>query len=77
MDNVDNILEGLAEIEKKVLEELRSLRGKSRLQPGSPATSPDVPPLSRGQRIADAVAATMGSWKFIIIQSRSSSPGSF
>jgi uncharacterized membrane protein len=27
------------------------------------------PPLSRGQRLADGVAATIGSWRFIIIQS--------
>ena len=70
MENVDTILEGLAEIEEKVLEELRSLRRKARLQPGSAAPAgPDLPPLTRGQRIADAVAATMGSWKFIIVQS--------
>jgi uncharacterized membrane protein len=28
-----------------------------------------VPPPTRGQRLADAVAATIGSWRFIIIQS--------
>jgi uncharacterized membrane protein len=70
MENQDDIFEGLAQVERKVLEELRSLRHKARLQPGSSLSgSLDVPPLSRGQRIADAVAATMGSWKFIIVQS--------
>ena len=29
----------------------------------------DVPPLTRGQRLADGVAATIGSWRFIVLQS--------
>jgi uncharacterized membrane protein len=29
----------------------------------------DVPPPSRGQKLADIVASTVGSWRFIIIQS--------
>jgi uncharacterized membrane protein len=29
----------------------------------------EVPPLTRGQRLADVVAATIGSWRFIVIQS--------
>ena len=29
----------------------------------------DVPPITLGQRLADGVAATMGSWRFIAIQS--------
>jgi len=29
----------------------------------------DSPPLTRGQRLADGVAATIGSWRFIVIQS--------
>lgn len=29
----------------------------------------EVPPLTRGQRVADGVAATIGSWRFIILQS--------
>ena len=29
----------------------------------------EAPPLTRGQRLADGVAATIGSWRFIVIQS--------
>jgi uncharacterized membrane protein len=29
----------------------------------------EVTPLTRGQRVADGVAATIGSWRFIILQS--------
>ena len=54
----------LQDAEKRLLAELRTLRrglrGKAR---------PGEPQLTAGQRIADTVAATMGSWKFIIIQS--------
>ena len=28
----------------------------------------DVPPLTRGQKLADQVAATIGSWRFIVFQ---------
>ena len=45
-------------------------RGDARLQlPVSVADHLEVPPLTRGQRLADAVAATIGSWRFILIQS--------
>ena len=38
--------------------------------PTLPAPTPsDLPPLTRGQRLADGVAATIGSWRFILIQS--------
>ena len=54
----------LHDAEKRLLAELRTLRR------GLRGTSrPGEPQLTAGQRIADAVAATMGSWKFIIIQS--------
>jgi uncharacterized membrane protein len=49
--------------EEKLLEELRLAQRKRRTSHGP---SVDLTP---GQRIADAVAATMGSWTFIIIQS--------
>jgi uncharacterized membrane protein len=49
--------------EEKLLEELRLAQRKRRTTHGP---SVDLTP---GQRIADAVAATMGSWTFIIIQS--------
>ena len=51
--------------EKTLLDELRTSRRKHR----SAAIVADDIPITRGQRIADAVAATMGSWRFIIIQS--------
>ncbi|HVV92824.1 MAG TPA: DUF1003 domain-containing protein [Hyphomicrobiales bacterium] len=57
---------GLHEAERRLLEELRVWRRHLRQD------SDDGPPhfkLTVGQRIADDVAATMGSWRFIIIQS--------
>src|SRR3954463_2538784 len=45
---------------------LVQLRAKRRHQRGQAAQA--GPPLTRGQQIADTVAATMGSWPFIIIQ---------
>jgi len=51
--------------EERLLTELRTLRrGLRGSQQGLPAAA-----LTAGQRIADSVAATMGSWTFIIIQS--------
>src|SRR5712672_385991 len=55
------------ETEKRLLDELRTLRrGLRKDHKGSQKSAAD---LTVGQRIADAVAATMGSWTFIIIQS--------
>ena len=54
----------LSEDEVKLLRELRAARRKQLSHRG--ATSEDQ--LTVGQRIADTVAATMGSWRFIIIQ---------
>ena len=50
--------------EATLLDELRKARRKHRN-----ASSKKTPPLTAGQRIADVVASTMGSWRFIIIQS--------
>ena len=51
--------------EERLLTELRTLRrGLRGTREGLPAAA-----LTAGQRIADSVAATMGSWTFIIIQS--------
>ncbi len=50
--------------EATLLDELRKVRRKHRN-----ASSKKTPPLTAGQRIADVVASTMGSWRFIIIQS--------
>ena len=47
------------------LHELRLHRAKERKTPPSIT----VAPLTLGQRVADQVAVTMGSWPFIIIQS--------
>jgi uncharacterized membrane protein len=54
----------LQEAEQKLLDDLRTLRRKTRDAEGP---SPDTP--SFGQKVADSVASTMGSWTFIIIQS--------
>jgi uncharacterized membrane protein len=55
----------LHEAEQRLLGELRQLRKGLR---ASKADRP-VDELTVGQKIADKVAATMGSWPFIIIQS--------
>jgi uncharacterized membrane protein len=56
--------EGLHAAELTLLEELRKLRRKLRQKD---LTAEDD--LTLGQRVADRVAANMGSWRFIIIQS--------
>lgn len=61
MNVVSGITHRLHEQEVKLLEQLRSAR-RRRME----KAKPDV---SAGDRIADWVAATMGSWRFIIIQS--------
>lgn len=59
------LLNDLHDAEQKLLAELRSLRRQQRAHDagGKPKAQ-----LTLGQRIADRVAATMGSWAFIIIQ---------
>ena len=54
---------GLEDIEQRLLNELRTARRSERV-----GTS-GLPPRTRGQRFADAVTHTVGSWRFIIIQS--------
>ena len=55
----------LHDTEQRLLDELRTLRKTIRSHnSGSPGAST----LTVGQRIADTVASTMGSWRFIIIQ---------
>lgn len=51
--------------EARLLSDLRALRRSQR----AAAPGVAVAPLTPGQRIADQVAATMGSWRFIVIQS--------
>jgi uncharacterized membrane protein len=66
MQNLAAMKTELHETEERLLEELRALRrGIRSAQTGGAAAVP----LTAGQRIADTVAATMGSWRFIIIQS--------
>jgi uncharacterized membrane protein len=55
---------GLGADEKEMLKKLRAERRKQRARGMHAAGTPLTP----GQKIADAVAATMGSWRFIIIQ---------
>ena len=50
--------------EKQLLAKLRAARRKQRAE----GLHLEQAQLTAGQRIADAVAATMGSWRFIIIQ---------
>ena len=57
----------LHETEQRLLTELRTLRRGLRGTRGG--AQADEHQLTVGQRIADTVAATMGSWRFIIIQS--------
>jgi uncharacterized membrane protein len=58
--------EKVHEAEQHLLDHLRALRRASRSED---APAHDLDRLTLGQRIADRVAATMGSWRFIIIQS--------
>jgi uncharacterized membrane protein len=57
----------LHEAERRLLDELRKLRRP--LRTASADAAPCDAGLTTGQKIADTVAATMGSWRFIIIQS--------
>ena len=63
MDGEVHVMHKLHETEERLLAELRALRRSQR------AGSKDTYKLTLGQRIADDVAAMMGSWTFIIIQS--------
>jgi uncharacterized membrane protein len=60
----DNLRHELHEAEQRMLDELRTLRRGTR---GTQQSSSETP--SFGQKVADSVASTMGSWTFIIIQS--------
>jgi uncharacterized membrane protein len=67
MDNSSALKVELHETEQRLLNELRTLRRGVRKK--GIGTEADENQLTIGQRIADTVAATMGSWRFIIIQS--------
>jgi uncharacterized membrane protein len=64
---MSNLRTEIHDAEEKLLAELRELRRNARS--ATPQDEEDAVPLTRGQKIADLVAATMGSWRFIIIQS--------
>jgi len=63
MPRTAGLMHELEDAEERLLNELRSSRRVART-----SRSRDYE-LTLGQRIADTVAATMGSWTFIIIQS--------
>ena len=62
MANLANIRHDLHEADTALLQRLRALRREARSHPAER----QIPPLTMGQRIADTVAAAMGSWTFII-----------
>ena len=64
MAAIGKIKTELHETEHRLLAELRTLRRGLRERGKTSASQ-----LTAGQKIADTVAATMGSWRFIIIQS--------
>jgi len=66
MERLADLKVELRATEERLLTELRTLRRGLRGGQEGPAAAAGR--LSMGQRIADSVAATMGSWTFIIIQ---------
>jgi len=65
-----------AKVDRAQLALLRAHRRAHRQRAGAALPLPklvaqhiEAPPLTRGQRLADGVAATIGSWRFIVIQS--------
>jgi uncharacterized membrane protein len=65
MQTIEKLEQNLRDAEERLLVELRRLRKNVRAR--APVSKPPIQ-LTLGQRIADKVAATMGSWNFIIIQ---------
>jgi len=61
----EKLMHELEDTEERLLAELRGLRRNARKS----QAYRNIHQLTLGQRIADTVAATMGSWNFIIIQS--------
>ena len=66
MATVQTLRQELHEAEERLLSELRDMRRG--LRKSGKAERPSDS-LTMGQKIADQVAATMGSWPFIIVQS--------
>jgi uncharacterized membrane protein len=67
MANATDLMHTLHDTEQRLLGELRDLRRGHRKHGKTSRRAASQ--LTVGQRIADDVAAMMGSWKFIIIQS--------
>jgi uncharacterized membrane protein len=67
MKSLSAISHEIYEREQQLLAKLRESRRARR--EAVPSVANDAPQLTLGQRVADRVAATMGSWTFIIIQS--------
>jgi uncharacterized membrane protein len=67
MTMVPNLDAGLHKTEEQLLADLRKLRREARLALAGKSGAERS--LTFGQRVADRVAAGMGSWPFIIIQS--------
>ena len=65
MSMADGVRHELQEAERQLLVQLRLLRRNLRAEHAAVKGEQD---LTLGQRVADTVASTMGSWKFIIIQ---------
>ncbi len=68
MNPIESARHMLDDAEKFLLHDMRVLRRAERMRLAR-AQAAAEPELTLGQRIADLVAATMGSWRFIIIQS--------
>jgi uncharacterized membrane protein len=66
MKTINEITHQIHESERQLLTHLRATRRAGR---ATPTPVELVKPLTLGQRVADKVAATMGSWTFIILQS--------
>jgi uncharacterized membrane protein len=66
MASAHSLRQELHEAEERLLTELRDLRRGIRKGAARDKPSED---LTIGQKVADQVAATMGSWPFIIVQS--------
>lgn len=65
MTTVATLRQDVENAEARLLAELRNMRKGSRAD----GSGKPVDDLTLGQKVADTVAATMGSWRFIIIQS--------
>jgi uncharacterized membrane protein len=66
MKTINEITHQIHESERQLLTRLRTTRRAGR---ATAAPAELEKPLTLGQRVADKVAATMGSWTFIILQS--------